>query len=300
MSERFVEKYGGKSFPLQLDDLDDQLRNRLWNCFTRHFYDQHTKLKSFSAFGGKPSGVEAVAITSSALEEVALRRVILDSVDPLGVCIDNIPLEMDRRRSHGAYAFLKKKYIAFEWAQVYEFFDQLFIHMPKPWKGEFQKKVNVVLEQENSGYRVVSGRVTPITDSFERSEVEEALARMSQASREHLDSALAMLGKNPKSEENYRAAAKEAISAVESVVREKTGEKSLGTALKKIKKGSVANPTFIQAMEKLYGYTNSPDSGIRHSLLGEFTSIDFSDAKYFVVVCAAFVNFIYSKEALEQ
>ena len=41
----------------------------------------------------------------------------------------------------------------------------------------------------------------------------------------------------------------------------------------------------------LYGFV-SDDGGIRHSLLESSSVINYSDAKYFLVSCSAFVNYI--------
>ena len=47
------------------------------------------------------------------------------------------------------------------------------------------------------------------------------------------------------------------------------------------------------AFVKLYGYTSDAD-GIRHAILDE-PNVDFDEAKYMVVVCSAFVNYLASK-----
>ena len=43
----------------------------------------------------------------------------------------------------------------------------------------------------------------------------------------------------------------------------------------------------------MYGYTNDAE-GIRHSLLDE-ANLRFEDAKYMVVTCSAFVNYLVAK-----
>ena len=48
-----------------------------------------------------------------------------------------------------------------------------------------------------------------------------------------------------------------------------------------------------QAFKKLYGYTSDAD-GIRHALLEE-ASLDFEDAKFMLVACSAFVNYLKIK-----
>ena len=53
------------------------------------------------------------------------------------------------------------------------------------------------------------------------------------------------------------------------------------------------HPALKLAFKKLYGYTNDKD-GIRHSLMDKDT-IDFEDAKYMIVSCSAFVNYVIAK-----
>ena len=47
------------------------------------------------------------------------------------------------------------------------------------------------------------------------------------------------------------------------------------------------------AFSQLYGYTSDKD-GIRHGLLDE-TNIDFEEAKFMLVVCSAFINYVKIK-----
>lgn len=46
-------------------------------------------------------------------------------------------------------------------------------------------------------------------------------------------------------------------------------------------------------MEKLYGYTSDED-GVRHPILDE-VSVDEADARFMIVTCSAFVNFLVAK-----
>ncbi|MGR6868629.1 AbiJ-NTD4 domain-containing protein, partial [Acinetobacter baumannii] len=53
------------------------------------------------------------------------------------------------------------------------------------------------------------------------------------------------------------------------------------------------HPAFKKALTSLYGYTSDSD-GIRHALLDEST-ISYSDAKYMLVSCSAFINYVIGK-----
>ncbi|MGC1370799.1 MAG: hypothetical protein WA824_01560 [Candidatus Sulfotelmatobacter sp.] len=53
------------------------------------------------------------------------------------------------------------------------------------------------------------------------------------------------------------------------------------------------HPALGKAFSSLYGYTSDED-GIRHAIM-EQQDIGFDEAKFFLVVCSAFANFVRSK-----
>ena len=71
----------------------------------------------------------------------------------------------------------------------------------------------------------------------------------------------------------------------------------LSDALKVIEKeGNLQlHPALKIAFDKMYGYTSDAD-GIRHGsgLLDE-PKLDFEDAKFFLVACSAFINYLKEK-----
>ena len=55
---------------------------------------------------------------------------------------------------------------------------------------------------------------------------------------------------------------------------------------------------FRKSVLQLYGYTSDED-GIRHCLMDE-SKVDFADAKYMLVACSAFYNFLVDKGKLQD
>ncbi len=53
------------------------------------------------------------------------------------------------------------------------------------------------------------------------------------------------------------------------------------------------HPALNRAFSNLYGYTSGGD-GIRHALLDE-PNLDFEDAKFMIVSCSGFINYLISK-----
>ena len=68
---------------------------------------------------------------------------------------------------------------------------------------------------------------------------------------------------------------------------------TLGQLVKKLESDIGLHPASGKAFGHLYGYTSDED-GIRHSIL-ESATVDFEDAKFFLVVCSAFANFVSFK-----
>jgi hypothetical protein len=71
---------------------------------------------------------------------------------------------------------------------------------------------------------------------------------------------------------------------------------TLNIALKKLEAAGIPLHTALkQAFDKLYAYSGDAD-GIRHALLVEST-LDFDDAKFMLVSCSGFVNYLAAKAA---
>jgi hypothetical protein len=71
------------------------------------------------------------------------------------------------------------------------------------------------------------------------------------------------------------------------------GGTTLSAALKELKKKVAIHPALERSLNALYGYT-SDEGGIRHSLL-EASAVTFSDAKFMLVTCSAFANYLIGK-----
>lgn len=151
-------------------------------------------------------------------------------------------------------------------------------------------KINQILEEERSGYRIVDGLVTPIIDNNEIESIEEAINQQDNASI-HLKTALQHLSNKHKPD--YRNSIKESISAVEAVLRNITGDSNFGNAIKNIKDRIELPNSLKDGFEKLYGYTNSKQ-GIRHALMEE-TELKLEDAKFMLISCSAFINYLKAK-----
>lgn len=161
--------------------------------------------------------------------------------------------------------------------------------------NNFIKMLNMTFQRLDYAYRVVEDQLVEITDQEEIAAIEEAV-RQNSTIKTHLSEALKLMSnrQNP----DYRNSIKESISAVEALCREITGESTLGDALRVWEKKGVKIPTFLKSgIEKLYLYSNDKRTGIRHSLMDDTESPSFEEAKYMLVTCSAFVNYIQGKRS---
>jgi hypothetical protein len=189
-------------------------------------------------------------------------------------------------------ANLREDFFSYKWHRVYSFVEFILAYVEERFVTSIIQSLNLTLERENSGYRLIDGTICPITSQEEIASVEEALKRGSvyQGIGEHLSSAIRML--SDKQNPDYRNSIKESISAVESVVRHVTGETSatLGQALKILEKTHALHPALKTAFQNLYGYTNDAN-GIRHSLMDNENKLTNADARFMLITCSAFINF---------
>ena len=151
--------------------------------------------------------------------------------------------------------------------------------------------LNAEFERLNVGHRVVDDCITDIVSEIEIVSIETAVAHNDDQVREHFENAIMLYSQRP--EPDYRNSIKESISAIEAYCRKKTGEITLGKALKKLESvGINFHPKMKTAFEQLYAYTNDGDTGIRHALIEGESIPTHAEALFILVSCTAFVNYL--------
>jgi hypothetical protein len=190
-------------------------------------------------------------------------------------------------------------FFSVDWYKIYDLIEFLFMEFPFSSinRSRFTALCNSYLEREMSAWRIVGDQIGRLTSEEEIAAIEEAhtLTDRFAPVATHIRRALALLSdrQNP----DYRNSIKEAVSAVESTCRILTGKQkaTLGDALKYLEDNGISlHGALKQAFGKLYGYA-SDEGGVRHSLLKQST-LDYEDAKFMLVSCAAFVNLLRARE----
>jgi hypothetical protein len=153
--------------------------------------------------------------------------------------------------------------------------------------------INDEFERLNFAYRIVNDQIVEVTSEEEISTIESALNNPSVSIWTHLQTALELLSTRP--DGDYRNSIKESISAVEALVREITGERTL--TFKKMESVGIVLPSVLRkAFELLYGYTNDATTGIRHALMDDTNTPGADEAIFMLVSCSAFINYLTKKK----
>jgi hypothetical protein len=160
----------------------------------------------------------------------------------------------------------------------------------------FRTICNAALNRECSAYRFVGKVIAPITNDAEINAIEQAATTDNDALRPvntHIDAALRLLAHRDCPD--YRNSMKESISAVEAVCKiiSKKHKATLSPALGAVAAKIDLHPDLQKGFKALYGYT-SDEHGIRHALKDDGQPEE-EDARYFLVSCSAFVNFLVEK-----
>jgi hypothetical protein len=271
MAAKFSERLGitDSTRPIQVEKIDAALRNSLWNTLSEHF-DRDPQQWA-----------------------LAIRLVARDHYK---VDADSVPqVNFSNVRS-----WIKSKFFEGTWYETYDLLEFLIKISPKLRsirQDALINELNYMLAREVSGYRFVSGILSPISNPTEADAISGVLQQSQQAGlfgvQQHIRTALALLSKKP--DPDYRNSVKESISAVESAVKSISGESrgGLDAALDALSKKVQVHGGLKAAFKSLYGYSSDED-GVRHAILDE-PNVGFDEAKYMLVSCSAFANFLMSK-----
>ncbi len=257
----------------QVDSIDKELENSLWNVLLVHLFSRwRTTDRQYSD-----------TIQKSNFREFSE----LLYADFYKASLDSLPSSWK-----GFKKVIRDSYFGMSWHRKYSFIEFIVKLNYKDTALTLMEEFNRVLSRENSAYLFVSGVLAPITSKDEVDEVEKAIASRDKYAgvRTHMQTALGLLTdrENP----DYRNSIKESISAVESLAKKLIGDDkaTLGQALKTLETKHGLHSSLKSAFMTLYGYT-SDAGGIRHGLLDGDKPCTKADARFMLICCSAFINF---------
>ena len=258
---------------IQIESMDDRLQNRLYNFCIEIIGDRN---------------IDAINMINCIIDYIGMR---VDDDYDINYSIIQQTLS-DKSKWYLSYDIIE---YALSYYQNYNnsFDDETY---------EFYvEKLNDILKEEKSGYRMADGKFVPITDENELNEITNAMHSEFDSVDQHIKKALTLYSDRDKPD--YENSIKESISAVEAMCCIITGMKgknaTLGEALKKLEENGVhIHRAMKSGFSSLYGYASDED-GIRHGGIN-FVNAPEEDARYMLVSCSAFVNYLKDKYSKTQ
>ena len=262
---RFSQRKGYKPVAevIQIDSMNSELRNSLWNTLDGRIWSSNYL-----------QGQNRIRPFSEALWFDFFKK----------------PIDSRPATNYLILKEIRDYFFDSEWYEVYDFLEFVVEHYQRG-DSRLVMMLNSILERELSGYRFVSGRLTDITNAQELEMLGKALTDSRFAGVDtHLQQALNLYANREKPD--YRNSIKESISAVESMAKivSREPKATLGDALKAIEKNGLLHKSLKQGFLSLYGYTSNSD-GIRHAIM-EKSKLSSADARYFLLSCTSFVNYL--------
>ena len=183
---------------MQLSEMDDELRNGLWNVIHFTFFAPRLQVGQGGHY----------------VCDATLRRFILKlASEVVKVRVDALPIywagQLEPVRDHFNHV---------PWNQVYEFVEFVANNPDRDDVARmavFLQECNRVLERELSGYRFVGKQLVRITDSSELEAIEAARSQPTRLAsvQMHLDTAMRHM--SDRERPDYRNSIKESICAIE-------------------------------------------------------------------------------------
>ena len=271
----FSERKGIKRFSdiVQTNDLDTRTRNKLYNVI----YELLTNEDNY--FAGEIVEYIYTEIFSFPSDEIPLQGYGI-GID-YGKILEVIKKIFNKKEYNEIFDFIEGIIQAIQDLEHYNY-----------QKGQFIENINNVFINENVNYRIINSIITDIVNEEEIKSIEETLNNPYDTVKKHYYKAIEKLYKD----KDYANSIKESISSVEAMCQVINGGKEeLNKALRNLK--IKIHPALEQAYIKIYSYT-SDENGARHANgVGE-KDATFSEAKYMLISCSAFVN--YLKENFEN
>jgi len=269
----FSDRYGHTTprNALQIDSMDDGLRNRLWNLLKLRVFDP------YQSQGG-------LLTTSTFFDRLA--------IDIWSSHIKN-PLDSLQVLRTASYRQFRDYYFGSEWYEIFNLIEFIVRFYPAgSVKDQLIDEINSILQEELSDCRIIDEYFTKIIDEQQVQSVERALVSTSSEDLHviHFQTALRLL--SDRTEPDYRNSIKESISAVEQVCHRvaRTNTAGVSDALNVIERKHSLHGAFKSSLLSLYGFT-SDGAGIRHPLKDEGIPT-LEDALFMLVSCSAFVNYL--------
>ncbi|MFH1428367.1 MAG: hypothetical protein ABIH39_01355, partial [Candidatus Margulisiibacteriota bacterium] len=248
MNLPFSKRHGYKevSNVLQVESMSDDLRNSLWNCMVKHYFNENNAVRGNNGYG--------LGFKGPWLSETLYTTIEQFWINYLKKPVDQINDHWDTMNK-----IIRDMFFMGDWHFVYDLIEFFANNNYEDFHDRYYGKTllfadrnssfinlcNKVLETECAGYRFVDGYITPITDPVEITEIETAVSTAQRESQTHFKKALQALSDKNGPETKYKDCIRESIHAVEAVCNKISSQNTLGDALKEIARYGVKNELTI-------------------------------------------------------
>ena len=279
----FSEREGFVQPPAQqIDSMSDELRNCLWNALYNFLNGFNVATKTW----------RELTFAQEIAKHFCLR-----------LWVDFFNRPQGQFPDYGLENSFESLFKGLKWYQVYDLIEFIMDEFHKLTKNLYFRQhvlplarffcgaCEQCLTKHNSAHRICGGKVVRITSKQEIAEIDSAMNSEHPLPSDHIRKALSLFAN--RTTPDYPNSIKESISAVESLAKIVTGKKqaTLGELTREL--GGL-RPAFQKALGKLYGYT-SDAPGVRHGAFDDSAQIRQEDARFMLVICSAFVNYIEAK-----
>lgn len=270
----FSERHGLKlKKTIQLVDIDDDLKNGLWTALDLFCWMKRKQNMSGMLRIGDP-------IDDETLEAI---------VAAVWIKLLKLPLDLMPNEWRDLKGQLRIRYFKFQWHEIYTFLEFIAPRLESLERGNerrFVEYCNQVLKEEVSAWRFIRGYIVPISNEIEVQTIETAMSTPHEVVNKQFKTALASLSQKP--EPDKRNCIKEAISAVESLVRKILAVESgtLGELIPDLQTELNLHEKYKETLRNFWLWTCDV---ARH---GEKDNDNLSvdDAKFGLVISSGFAN----------
>jgi hypothetical protein len=258
---------------LERDGISGELRNTLWNYFFVDIYGPIAKMHY------------------SVRDDLLKKFFYAIWIGFFKKAVDEIPVyRTGSINADATVLYIKEWFFKVGYNRLLDFIEFLIMSNSKRIDD-----LNSIFEDERSAYRIVNEIIIEIDSKEEVAEIQSAIdSAPNNSVQTHLKAAMDLYSN--RSNPDYRNSIKESISAIESLAKIiiKNDKATLGQALTEIEKKHKIPNALKTAFSSLYGYT-SDSGGIRHSLSDGDIAVGKEEARFMLVCCSAFVNYLKSK-----
>jgi len=269
---KFSQRIGARPPPRSgLEEASPELRTALWNVLHKPAFpndDEHRE------------------------RAVAHARALWNH---LGWRTDQVPLLPHQMRES-----LATEWFSCRWPEFFdliEFTARTLATSVASVRQQWFEMLNRILESKGCAYRFVAEHLVPLTNTAEATEVARGAESAIPDVSAHIREAAKLLP--PNTGANPRRSIRESIAAVEAALRHLNGNPSAtlseGLAVFEGKHGPL-HPSLRQGLATLYAYT-ADEGGVRHALIEERGGVTGDDARFMLVTCSAFTNYLVTLSA---